>query len=160
LILYHTTVFVLTNDEYDKSKIPDDMFDIIISDTSDTSHKKFAIDQIRLNNLCKGLYPEYIEEEALTYASFFVYLYNEAPGVAPPPPMGGAGGAVVAPAASRTLQGIVIVQDVYNDAFQEPSFHIDVICGSNDYYGVGSKLIDKIIKIAEITGKKKLHFLQ
>jgi hypothetical protein len=136
------------------------MFDIVISDTNDTSHKKFVIDQIRHNNLCKGLYPEYIEEEALTWGSFFVYLYNEAPGVAPPPPMGGAGGAVVAPAASRTLQGIVIVQDVYNDAFQEPSLHIDVICGSKDYYGVGSKLIEKIIKIAEITGKKKLHFLQ
>ena len=86
-------------------------------------------DEMAANKLCRGVSSEFIED-ALQRGSFLLYIVKSK--------------------SPRTIEGIVIVQE------KDDALYIDLICGSNNYVGVGTYLIDQVKVIASNMGKSKL----
>ena len=101
----------------------------LISEEDATPHTDRIRDELAANKLCKGVSEEFIDY-ALRMGSFVVYIAKSK--------------------YPRTIEGLVIVR------IKDESLHIELLCGSNTYTGVGSYLIDQVKSIGSMMGKSVL----
>jgi ankyrin repeat protein len=122
-------VFVSVDKKYDVTTIADEFDEIVVDSAEKDRRVLFVLTELAVNNLCGGINKKYIEE-SLPHTSFFVYMLRKTEPL--------------------KMEGLVLV------IIREDSLHIDVICGSVNYSGVGTLFIDKITKLARNAHKHKV----
>ncbi len=121
----HKLVFIAEDDL--KSAVPD-TFEY--ADKGDIpSHKSYIMNEVKNNELCAGINKEYLKD-ALDDALFILYIIKTT--------------------RPRTIEGVVIVKDHKDNE----SIYVDILCGSSNYKGVGSFLLDIVSDIAKKMNKK------
>lgn len=118
---------VISNNE---PSIPVPISITLIDPDNAINHIDKLRDEISANKLCKGLSNDYIMD-AMEKSTFLLYIIKTK--------------------VPRTIEGLVIVEE------HDESLYIDLICGSSNYIGSGSYLIEQLKVIAMNMGKESLE---
>lgn len=123
---------VFVSNDISREFVPDN---VEYSEKEDVdSHKSYVLNEINYNELCKGINKEYIDD-SLDNSLFFLYIIKTS--------------------RPRNIEGVIIVKTREEDNVTN-SLYIDILCGSSQYKGVGSILLNKVIDIGKKLGKKSI----